>query len=542
MAQVTDLRQVIFINHPKRTFLSIATILAFFALSPTPSFIPLTILVATLLVYTRIVLPRPHAPRIICGASFAVSLASTLSHLMPSIHALSSTTSSIVSLWIISSLSSFVAFGIVMLSDRLSCNVNVSSTKITLFPTLWATIWQIISHTSPIGHLVTWSPVTGIASYEWMRPLFGPWGLNWVVGAWAVVIAEVVGAWFIGPGEEFEPHGPLIPSLVSNSEPPPRKLASLPRPRPVLLLSTVLLILTTPPFFSRTISTSPWSTSSTPLSVACILPHPLSADDGNSPLNRFIAESRQHSGARLLLWPEGALRFDTIAQREEAINRVRNEVKGPLVGITFTEPVPPSAEWSHSQFYKRNLVPIAESFSLTESKNDPEIYELELRGSNKNKKWTPAPPYQRTIPLTAAICLDFSSPTLFTSLDSRPALILAPARTWHRDVSASGVAGHGLREPVQFGSGSWTRTIGVEWPFDQRRTVYMWGGEVLQAGIVWLLLGAGWATEVLVLRGGLGGAGGAAIAFSRWREILGRAREYIRRPAPVQGEQQPLLQ
>lgn len=172
------------------------------------------------------------------------------------------------------------------------------------------------------------------------------------------------------------------------------------------------------------------------------------------------------------------------------------------------------------------------------------------------------------MPLTAAICLDFSSPTLFTSLDSRPALILAPVRTWHHDVSmamweqararaeeagsmvlfcdggpqgASGVAGHGLREPVQFGSGSWTRTIGVEWPFDQRRTVYMWGGEALQAGIVWLLLGAGWATEVLVLGGGLGGAGSAAIASSRWREILGRVKAYIRRPAP-QGEQQPLLQ
>lgn len=376
MAQATDLGQVIFINQPKRTFLSISTLLAFFALSPTPSFVPLTILVATLLVYTHIALPRPHAPRIICGASFGVSLASTLSHLVPSIHALSSTTSSIVSLWIISSLSSFVAFFVVILSDRLSLHVNLPSTKIILFPTLWATIWQIISHTSPIGHLVTWSPVTGIESYEWMRPLFGPWGLNWVVGAWAVVIAEVVGAWFIGPGEEFEPHGPLIPGLGSNSEPPPRKPAPLPGPRPTLLLTTALLILTTPSFFSRTISTTPWSTSSTPLSVACILPHPSSADDGSSPLNKFIAESRQHNGARLLLWPEGALRFDTISQREEAINRVRNEIKGPLVGITFTEPVPPSAEWSHSregnwrnglvlvgpdgpvaEFYKRNLVP-----------------------------------------------------------------------------------------------------------------------------------------------------------------------------------------
>jgi len=278
------------------------------------------------------------------------------------------------------------------------------------------------------------------------------------------------------------------------------------------------------------------------------------------------------------------LRFETVSQREEAIERVQNEIKGPLVGVTFTEPVPPSAEWSHSrdgkwrnglvlvgpdgpvaEFYKRNLVPYAESFSLTESRNDPEIYELELHGSNKNRQWTPVPPYDRTIPLTAAICLDFSSPTVFTSLDSRPALILAPAQTWHRDVStamweqararaeeaggmvlfcdggaegASGVAGHGIREPVQFGSGSWTRTIGVEWPFNQRCTLYMWGGEILQFVIVSFLLGGGaWATEVLILRTNHGGVRSAVTSFSRLREILGRV---FRRSAP-QGEQQPLL-
>ena len=102
---------------------------------------------------------------------------------------------------------------------------------------------------------------------------------------------------------------------------------------------------------------------------------------------------------------------------------------------------------------------------------------------------------------------------------------------------ASGVAGHGIREPVQFGSGSWTRTIGVEWPFKQRRTLYMWGGETLQLGIVWLLLGGGWAAEVLVFRANHGGARSAVASFSRLREIVGRV---FRRPAP-QGEQQPLL-
>ena len=376
MAQTIDPRQLVFINHPNVIFPAVATVIAFPALSPTPSSIPLTILVATLLIYTRIVVPRRHAPRTIFGAILGVSLASTLSHLMPSIHALSSSASSIILLWIISSSASIVAFAIVILSDRLSLRFDNPWAKITLFPAIWATSWQIISHVSPVGHLVTWSPVTGIASYAWMRPLFGTWGINWLVGAWAIVIAELVGTWFIGPVDEFEPDGPLIPSIVPNGEPQSTRRTTFPGPRHRLFLGTALLVLATPSFFSPTIPTLPWSTSSTPLSVGCVLPHPASVGDGSSPLDRFIAESRQYTGVRVLLWPEGALRFETISQREEALKRVQDEVRGPLVGVTFTEPVPSSAGWSYSregkwrnglvlvgpdgpvaEFYKRNLVP-----------------------------------------------------------------------------------------------------------------------------------------------------------------------------------------
>ncbi|KAI9509510.1 hypothetical protein F5148DRAFT_745579 [Russula earlei] len=584
MAQTSDMRQAIFISHPNVLFPVIATVLAFPALSPTPSFIPLTILVSTLLVYTRIVVRRPHAPRTIFLAIFGVSLASTLAHLMPSIHALSSAISSIASLWIISSASSTVALIVIIVSDRLSLRLNAPWPKLALFPALWATTWQIISHASPVGHLVTWSPVIGIASYEWMRPVFGTWGINWLVGAWAIVIAEVVGVWFIGPVEEFEPYEPLIPSLARNGEQP----STIPGPRHTLWLGAALLLLTGPSF-SPVTPNLPWSASSTPLLIGCVLPHPPSSGDTSTPLDRFIEESKQHNGARLLLWPEAALRFETFSQREEAMNRVRSEIKGPLVGVTFIEPVPPNADqWSHSregkwrnglalvgpdgivaEFYKRNLVPIAESFSLTESKKDPEMYELQLHGTKKNKQWTPVPPYDRTLPLTAAICLDFSSPTAFASLDSRPAVILAPAQTWHRDVSmamweqararaeeaggmvlfcdggaqgASGVAGHGMREPIQFGSGSWTRTIGVDWPFDQRRKLYMWGGDALQVGIVWLLVSVGPAISVLVQYATLCGRRAASLSLSPLRVLFGRATAFVtRRAALAQGERQPLL-
>ena len=348
---------------------------------------------------------------------------------MPSIHALSSTTSSIFSLWIISSLSSAVAFGAIIISDRVSLRVSNPSTKLTLFPTFWATVWQTTSHLNPVGHLVTWSPVTGIASYEWMRPFFGAWGVNWLVGAWAIVIADIVGSWFIGPGDESEPQEPLIPSIVSNGDSQPSRPTSSPGPHRTLFLTAVLLVLTSPSLFSPVTPLLPWSTSSTPLPVGCILPHPPSSGDGSTPLDRFIAESRHHNGARVLLWPEGALRFETVAQREEAINRVRDEVKGPLVGVTFTEPVPDSAGWGHSrdgkrrnglvlvgpdgpvaEYYKRNLVPCTcsnievilaltvastlQSQSLTDSRNlqtIPRSMSLNFTGPTRTRNGLQSP-------------------------------------------------------------------------------------------------------------------------------------------------------
>jgi hypothetical protein len=103
---------------------------------------------------------------------------------------------------------------------------------------------------------------------------------------------------------------------------------------------------------------------------------------------------------------------------------------------------------------------------------------------------------------------------------------------------ASGVAGQGIREPFQFGSGSWARFVGVQWPFDQRRTLYMWGGEALHATIVWSLLGAGWAAQILTLRLTRGPNRGNTIT-TRLREVFDAVRARMLRRG--QGERQPLL-
>ena len=152
----------------------------------------------------------------------------------------------------------------------------------------------------------------------------------------------------------------------------------------------------------------------------------------------------------------------------------------------------------------------------------PEIYTLPLGPPTGTRKsdWAEGPDHTRPIPLTASICLDFASQSSFLSLDSRPALILAPARTWHPSVGLamwnqarqrahetgstilwcdggegglSGIIGGGFEEPLQFGEGSWTKTIGLTYPFPEDKTVFTsaWGGNLGAFIVVWVLAGGG---------------------------------------------------
>lgn len=142
------------------------------------------------------------------------------------------------------------------------------------------------------------------------------------------------------------------------------------------------------------------------------------------------------------------------------------------------------------------IATVAESFSFVHSSESPTTFSAEI----SYPKRIPVPGHKREIPVTASICLDFSAPSQFTDLEVRPGLILAPARTWdvavgytmwkqasqraHElrstvlwcdggDGGVSGVAGHGYNEVVQVGSGSWLRTIALEFPFDENsRTLY----------------------------------------------------------------------
>lgn len=168
------------------------------------------------------------------------------------------------------------------------------------------------------------------------------------------------------------------------------------------------------------------------------------------------------------------------------------------------------------------------------SDEEPEIYELQLghpKGTRKSD-WAGAPNYTRPVSISSSICLDFASQSSFLSLKSRPALILAPARTWHPSVGLamwnqavqrahetgttilwcdggegglSGVIGGGFEGPLQFGEGSWTKTIGLTYPFPEQKTVFTskWVGNI------------GGFILVLVLTGSGGLVTGAAAVLSR---------------------------
>jgi hypothetical protein len=203
---------------------------------------------------------------------------------------------------------------------------------------------------------------------------------------------------------------------------------------------------------------------------------------------------------------------------------------------------------------------VVESFPLSPSTEDPKIVELDFPPLPKRKPLRP-------IPVTASICLDFASPHALTGLPSRPALILAPASTWSREVSmamweqararadetgsmvlfcdggsensVSGIAGHGMREVTQVGPGSWTKNVAVDWPFDERRTMYAAAGDWTMAAIVWATLGVGWITEIAV--------GKAAARLIRGETLRGLVIGAINRVRGLAGrqrrdEEQPLLQ
>lgn len=161
--------------------------------------------------------------------------------------------------------------------------------------------------------------------------------------------------------------------------------------------------------------------------------------------------------------------------------------------------------------------------------------------------------------------MDFAQPSPFYGLDTRPSLILGPARTWHTSVGmamweqarlraeeigsmvlwcdggeggVSGIAGGGMSDVTQVGPGSWTRTIGIQWPFKQSRTAYAVLGDIPALGLCWLLVGIGWVGHMRVDHVAQDQSRRIVETF---RHVMEMIRGWRNGRGVRQGEMQPLL-
>jgi hypothetical protein len=384
---MADLITFVFHDNPTVVFTGATAVLSAAALTTTPSFVPLVLLVATLHLYVRMVIPREHAVKRLGITWMATVVGACIAHSSAALNALSTGWTSILSLAILSSASS--AFAFLALYLDLKLGLGGPLTRLLFFPATWATVMGILS-TSPVGRLFTWSPVLGIDAYRWMRPFTGPLGIDWVVAAWAVSISHLVGTWAQGtPEEDDTPRDLAVGDLLSiegdvdASDPPHVSASPSSKHRrlsyPVLMLASAALLLAVPSYFSPMLPVPVRSTNTVPLSVGCVLPAPTTGNGNPPTLQDFIAESKTIADAKLIIWPEGAVRFENAKHRNETLSLVQSNVlanhRGQFIGISFEESIPSDSRDGarhlrrngflimgsdgiiHHEYYKRNLVP-----------------------------------------------------------------------------------------------------------------------------------------------------------------------------------------
>ncbi|KAG8747220.1 hypothetical protein FRC10_001836 [Ceratobasidium sp. 414] len=409
--------------------------------------------------------------------------------------------------------------------------------------------------------------MTGVEMYSWMAPIFGQAGVDYVTALWAVVVAEHVGSWAMGAGAHGEladqaaPNVDLLTPIVDEVEATNlggrryRRKANSQWYNPTLYLVAVLFLAMLPSYETPILPLPARSPNTTEVTIGCV--HPYVSTPGTAPtLEDYIDETlTQANRAKILLWPEGAVQFRTEKEQSIAFETIANASAQRKAWIVagyeqlFTE----SGETSRGKrvrghnglaifgpkmepvkYIKRRLVPLVESFSYETALNPPPKYLVPLPLPNYRPKSDKAT-WPRTIPITAAICLDVSAPLApavpVNHMDEeagRPALILAPARTWHPEIGKAmfayasmrameqgasvlwcdggeggvsgvgGLAANGLG-PVggigQVGTGaSWVQTIGIPFPYGAKDFTLTWysrWGDLTAIFLAWIVLCAG---------------------------------------------------
>jgi hypothetical protein len=345
---MVNLQKLIHIDHPIRVFTITAFLLSLISLQGTPSFLPLVLLLAAVHLYVR----RIHAQNSFYYRFLvfwlAVALAGSLANLSAAMYALSTP---VMPLFVLAGLSLFttaISLFIFLVDVKLCGRIQAPWARMALFPLLWTTCWTGITSVNPFGRLLMWSPVQGFGSYEWLYRISGPSGIDWAVAACAVICSEVIGEWLMGPKVEID--GEEIRLIELDDDTPATFHHS--ESHHVFIFAGIMAALTLPSFALVGTPLPPSSANTTALTVGCILPSSIYDEHHNSALEDFIAASAQMTTAKILIWPESAVTFANAEERDVAFDKVRREVRGPAIGVSFEEFVP--AEPGRREGMKRN--------------------------------------------------------------------------------------------------------------------------------------------------------------------------------------------
>jgi hypothetical protein len=361
-------------QHPAISSYLLAALSSVVALRPLPATIPLVSLLVVVRLATQWMLPRPHSLQrlsllwasitIGCIISFAGAGSTAIASVFPTLA--------------YSAVFSLLALVPFIVSARLRLHGFE-------FPTIWSTWWWIISQESPIGRLGIWSPLSIDPTYIWMRPYVGEMGIDWIIGGWAEVFASFVG-WYLFGGYQSDEQlhqsdeEPLLIDHAPQETTPLLHQRSNERRRrsiwsyQVFILTGLLVALSIPSSFMSILPPPLHDDGTHDIGVACVLPAPSSE---SSPFNHFLDETRQVAGrAQVILWPEGAIRFDSLEDRATKLKWAKGNatLNGVWIGISFIEPQPLESEEPQRgkerngivlvgkdgvilEYYKRHLVP-----------------------------------------------------------------------------------------------------------------------------------------------------------------------------------------
>lgn len=328
-------RKVIFQDYRTIVFPILAATCSSLALSPNASIFPSIITLSILKLYSPFVFRRSHDGLLhIALLWLGLTIGGSLPWLVTSSNALSSFPMSMFSLFFITAITSAFVIGIIFIDVKITCRLRSPWSQLCLFPALWATIWCTIAYISPVGHLTTWSPNADDSdAYNWLIPILGPASKDWVIGAWAVVVSQAAGAWYMGEADDE--------SLITNVGPPKaNSRIRLTSARANCIFAAVLAILTIPSLVTRNFLPLPLTIQkATPLSVSCVLPRYGTHKHHTLGLNDFITETKQvQSSAKVILWPERAVSFESVEARDQALESIRRILQpGKFLGVSFEE-------------------------------------------------------------------------------------------------------------------------------------------------------------------------------------------------------------